>query len=267
MNIGTNVVKITAKTALRGKWVKAVVAAMVLIFTGLTGSIAAGLTVEIIGSFAANAIFFVYSVLLTMPVALGVLRYIWRMLFSADDNPVYVFYWFSNRKLYARALKLIIVIGLRFIFWLVILNIPALLLNIFSSSAVFESLGLPIPLWTANIYNMVLFFRFAASVGTVILMLKYYIAPVLFVADDNIEVEEAMHMSTVISRKTSVDFIYLVFSFFGWIVLSVLMVPIIFTLPYIITSYAVHVRFAIAEYNNHIKEGMHNSSYMFYPGM
>ena len=83
-------------------------------------------------------------------------------------------------------------------------------------------------------------------------MLRFYIAPILFVADENMDVSETLHMSTVISRKSSLDFIYLISSFIGWILISVLVIPLIFTLPYILTSYAVHVRFAIAEYNKHI---------------
>ena len=79
-------------------------------------------------------------------------------------------------------------------------------------------------------------------------------APLFFVADDNIDANEAMHMSTVISRKTSIDFVYLCFSFIGWLLLSILIVPLIFTLPYMLTSYAVHIRFAVAEYNRHIEQ-------------
>ena len=61
-------------------------------------------------------------------------------------------------------------------------------------------------------------------------------------------------MSTVISKKSGIDFVYLLFSFLGWMFLSLLVIPLIFTLPYMITSYAVHVRFAVAEYNRYIEE-------------
>ena len=46
------------------------------------------------------------------------------------------------------------------------------------------------------------------------------------------------------------------FSFIGWIILSFLVIPLVFTLPYFLTSYAVHFRFAVAEYNKHVEESI-----------
>ncbi len=45
------------------------------------------------------------------------------------------------------------------------------------------------------------------------------------------------------------DFIYLFFSFAGWILLSLIFIPLVFTMPYFIAGVCVHTRFAIAEYN------------------
>ena len=83
-------------------------------------------------------------------------------------------------------------------------------------------------------------------------MARYYIAPFLLIADEDMDAAEAIHMSDVISKSTMLDFIYLFFSLLGWIILSVLVIPIMFTLPYIITSVSVHTRFAIAEYNKRV---------------
>jgi uncharacterized membrane protein YccF (DUF307 family) len=63
------------------------------------------------------------------------------------------------------------------------------------------------------------------------------------------DVYEAIHKSTLLSRATSIDFLGLLLSFFGWILLSVTVIPLIFTLPYFLTSYMVHSRFAVANYN------------------
>lgn len=267
MSIGTNVVKITAKTALKGNWVKATIACMVLIFTVFISSNIAGLLSVVTGNYIGIVIAFLMTVFLTLPIFLGVLRYIWRMLFSACDSPVCVFYWFSSKTLYVKAMKFIMLIVLRFIFWLTLLNIPTLLLFILSKGFVFDIFDISMPLWTANLSYYIAFLENASVVITIFLMLKYYMAPLLFVADDNIDANEAMHMSTVISRKTSIDFVYLCFSFFGWILLSILVIPLLFTLPYMLTSYAVHIRFAVSEYNRHIEEMYKKDFSVFTPGV
>ena len=53
-----------------------------------------------------------------------------------------------------------------------------------------------------------------------ILMLRYYAAPILSVADEEMDASEAIHMSCVIYKRTMLDFIYLFFSFAGWLLLS-----------------------------------------------
>ena len=53
--------------------------------------------------------------------------------------------------------------------------------------------------------------------------------------------------------KTLIDFIYLIFCFLGWYLLSLFIFPMIYTLPYAITAYCVHCRFAVADYNKHTK--------------
>lgn len=258
MTIGTNVVKITAKTALKGNWIKTIAACMVLVFTVLICTNAAGLLSFVTGETAATVISILMAVFLTLPLALGVLRYIWRMLFSADDSPISVFYWFSSKELYIKAMKFIMLIVFRVVLWLAILNIPSLLLYILSKSYVFDFFDMSMPLWAANLSYYRVFLQNASVIAVFFILLKFYMAPLLFVADDNIDANEAIHMSTVISKKTAIDFIYLCFSFFGWILVSVFVMPLIFTLPYMLTSYAVHSRFAIAEYNRHINEQLQN---------
>ena len=85
-------------------------------------------------------------------------------------------------------------------------------------------------------------------------MLKYYLAPFLIVADENMEVGEAIHMSSTVSKNVMLDIIYLFLSFLGWIALSVLIIPLVFTMPYMLTSLSFHVRFAIAEYNKRVEK-------------
>ena len=92
-------------------------------------------------------------------------------------------------------------------------------------------------------------------------------APFLIAADEDMEVDEAIHMSDTISKRTMLDFIYLFFSFFGWILVSVLVFPLIFTMPYILISFGVHVRFAIAEYNKRIDLKTRESSNTFVAGI
>ena len=155
----------------------------------------------------------------------------------------------------------------RALFFGIILFIPSFIVDLFSSSFIYDVLKMPTPLWTSNLYYLSLFLKTVATVILIFIMARYYMAPFLIAADEDMEVDEAIHMSDTISKRTMLDFIYLFFSFFGWILVSVLVFPLIFTMPYILISFGVHVRFAIAEYNKRIDLKTRESSNTFVAGI
>lgn len=252
MTATSSVVKLTAKTALKNNWPKAaavcVISVCARLIVGLTASLAAYMANGTVGIILSA----VLSFFILLPLFLGVIRFFWRMIFSADDSPVLVFYYFSGKKHYMRAVKLAFLLTVRALFFGIILLIPAMIVDLFAGSFLYDALNIATPLWTTNLYYLSLFLKTVAFVILAFIIARYYIAPFLLIADEEMEAAEAIHMSDVISKSTILDFIYLFFSLIGWIALSVLVVPIIFTLPYIITSFSVHVRFAVAEYNKRV---------------
>lgn len=253
-----SIVKITAKSALSNKWVKAIFATTILLFIVFISMNAASVLSLALGDIAANVLISLLAVFMILPIALGLFRYFWRFLFEVDDNPVAIFYYFSSLSIYKRALSLILNLLFKTVLYSVLINLPKFILFMMSKGFVYEFIGMPIPVWSANLSAVAMILGVISSIVVFFVLARYYIAPVIFVADDNIDAQEAMHMSTIIAKKSAMDFYYLILSFFGWFLLCVTVVPIIFVLPYFIVSYLVHVRFAIAEYNKHIEEASKN---------
>ena len=67
--------------------------------------------------------------------------------------------------------------------------------------------------------------------------------------DESLYLMEAMHISEMISKQSISAFASLVVSFIGWFLLSLLGLPLVYTLPFFLISYVVHSRFAIVNYN------------------
>lgn len=249
MTASSSVVKLTARTALKKNWLKAVASCMTVISVFIVISGVASLVSYIGGNAAAYICEIALGFLLFLPLFHGLIRFFWRMLFGADDSPVSVFYFFSGKKEYMRAMRLITGLCLRLVFFGIILFLPSVIVDIFGGVKIYDLLDIPIPLWTSNLYYLSLFLKTVASVLLFFIMLRYYAAPILSVADEEMEAAEAIHMSSVIYKRTMLDFIYLFFSFAGWILLSLAVIPLVFTMPYFIAAVCVHTRFAIAEYN------------------
>ncbi len=263
MTSGSKIVKITARTALKGNTLKTIFAICVFLFCCFICNYSASIF-SYTGDFAFSyALLTLMCIFLIAPLFLGLLRFIWRMLFSANDNPISVFFYFSNKLNYTKALIFIFLLIFKAIPIGLLLFSPIFIIWIATRGFFYEMLDITIPIWSANLNSILKILIVFSIVSLVFYMLRFYIAPILFVADENMDVSETLHMSTVISRKSSLDFIYLISSFIGWIVISALVIPLIFTLPYILSAYAVHVRFAIAEYNKHIGN-FNNGSGVFY---
>lgn len=263
MASGSSLVKKSARTILKGNWTASIFVACIPLFTVFICSYSVSLLAIVSGELIADILFLILGIFLIFPMCLGLLRFFWRVLFGKHDSPVLVFYYFSDKSKYWKSLLFILSMAFKAMIYGVLLNIPMFILNVITHSFMYELIGISLPVWTANLTNVKIILEVVAKVVLISIMLKFYLTPMLFVADDNMESAEAMHMSSVISKKSSVDFIYLGFSFIIWIILSFLVIPIIFTLPYAVVSYLIHARIVVAEYNAHIEQiGYDYQSYM-----
>ena len=254
MTAGNSVVKLTAKTALKNNWLKCVAASLTPIFTFLILLMAEDYAAYISNDAAGYTLLAVGGIFLIFPLFLGLVRFFWRMIFGAHDRQLVLFYYFSDREKYKRALRLSVSLSLRAAGFASVLFLPSVIIDIFSGIRIYDIMDIPIPIWTGNLYYVSVFLKTVAAVILFFVMSRYYLAPFLAVADEDMEIAEAIHMSCTVSRDTALDFIYLIFSFLGWILISALIFPLVFTAPYFRTSLSVPARFAVAEYNKKVEK-------------
>lgn len=246
------VVKVTAKDALRKNFLISVAVSCVLIFAFFIAVFIS----SIVSIFAGDIGYIISLALLLLfvisPLALGVLYYFRRLLWNQDDSALIIFKYFANTAEYKHALQFSFLIGIRLALSAAILYLPCIIVWLLSNEQIYSLLGVSLPIWTSNLWALNSFLAFVASLALVFVMLKFYLAPFIFVSNDSLDPAEAVNMSTIISKRTGADFFGLVLSFAGWILLSLFVAPLIFTLPYFIASYGVHCRFAITAYNRDV---------------
>ena len=190
---------------------------------------------------------------LILPLALGTFRFFSRWLEGVCEYPTAVFFYFSNNAVYRKSLNFIFRLVIRLLVSYFLLSLPAIIVGGLASSDVYEHLGFAIPLWTpllSTISNLLFVLSFIIFI---FVNIKYYLAPYLFIIDDEMTPVNAMKMSMIISRRTQIDFIYLFFGMIVYVVLSLLYLPLIFTLPFLIMTYLIHSKYAVIQYNNTIE--------------
>ena len=252
MNVSSTIVKKTAITALKNKYTGGVVCSSIYLFTWLICIFVTELVSNFGGMMSTLLLFAVLCVFLILPLTLGLIYWGIRIIFSGDSEPVLIFKYFSSRKDYIRSIRLWLPITGNALFYGFLLFLPAVFADMVANGRIFILFGVQIPLWASSIWGISVALRIIASLCLIFVLLKFYLAPFLLVADENMEPLEAIHMSKVIATRSRKDFIWLVFSFTGYIIACIFMIPIVFILPYLTASYAVHCRFEIAAYNNNI---------------
>ena len=258
MTSNNSVIKITSKTILKNKYNISIFASLIVVFSYLICYCFCSVFATLFGDIIAYCFLGLIIIFLFTPIFFGLLRYFWRMNCCCIDKPYSVFYYFSNFSLYKRVTYFSVSLTIKTLIYGFILLIPAIIIWLISQSFIYDIINIDIPIWTANLHFVFILLRTIGIVLLFLLMLKYYIAPFLLIADENMEIGECFHLSKIISKKTTIDFIYLILSMLGFIILSLFIAPAIFTLPYIIVVYLVHCRFSVAEYNNIKLNDMNN---------
>lgn len=244
-----SVIKKTAKQALNGKYLRAVIASGIVVCAWLCCNFLSSIISFATADFAAVIAMLIFNIFLIGPLFFGLIHFFFRLTYDAQDSPVIIFSYFGCAKKYRRALSLTLRLILRSAITAFVLFLPSLVLDFLSNGFIYEKMNIPMPFVMQHLGTASAFLKAIAFGVFVALMIKYYMAPYLLVADEDMHPAEALHMSSVLSRRTSLDFILLALSFTHYILASFLMLPIVFTVPYLVCAYAVHCRFAVTQYN------------------
>ena len=252
MSVSSAAIKKTAKDILKNNFIKSTVVTAIVMSVWFIIYNFAGLVQMFTNADAFLFVVLIFSFFLFLPLVIGFFRFFWRMISGVVDNPVCVFYYFSNRTLYLKALKFLFSITVRIAVCYFVLYIPVLVLELITGTWLYNTLDLAIPMWTFNLSAVSSILKVLAFIVTLFAVMKYYLSPMLFVTDENIDTAEAIHLSTVIAKRTKLDFFYLFFSFSGWLLLSFLSVPLLFTLPYFAVSYLLHSTYSVSDFNEQL---------------
>ncbi len=241
-------VKKTAAAAIKANATACIFASAAFMFVCAIGALLFSIISLALSKYVGAVFAVAFIVFICCPTFLGLLRFFRRFVWGEKDSPASMFYYFSSREAYKSATTLSGALAIRFAVGFAVLNIPAFTVSLATSHRFYEMLGLPTPVWSSYMWPILAFLRCAAAILLLIYLLKFYMAPFLFVSTDK-TAEECILLSRRVSRGSASDFFWLILSMLGWIILSAFLIPLVFTAPYFITCYVVHCRYSTAQYN------------------
>lgn len=244
---GNAAVKSTARVALKGFWPQAIFVCM-LLCAGAFGLIYVcslrGEMLPRVSPFLSIPAAILVFIAVLFPLFLGAFRFFYKATAGNTDGIATVFQFFEIKK-YLKTLFFSAVFSFKLITVAVVTYLPYWLIKI--------AMSLEFKFFTENVffYAEILLIVFGI-IGTVLFVLatsKYYIAPMLYACRDDMNWTEVFYIAKHISRQSAGSFLVLLIGFTGWALLSLFGIPIVFTLPYFLASYAVHCRYAFYHYN------------------
>lgn len=268
----TLVIKTNAKTALRNKWPSAIGIGCIILSTFCMHIVLMEIIVAVLsnitGTTAASVIGLGLAILINqffgMPLLYGALRWFWFTAAEADVPVSEVFCYFSRGGEYLRALSLSFRIFLRIIFMLVLCFLPSLFIIAVRHPYTYDVLNSSMPYWASSMWVLGNIFNTFGTAMSIILLLRYFAAPILMINDRSLSPQEALNLSVIISKNANGRTFGFLLSFLGWFLLSLLIMPIIYTAPLFLCSYAVYCRFLINHYNRTVSS-LSMNGYAEYP--
>lgn len=253
----SNVVKNTAKTIIKRNPVSIMVMSLLLLVVFfITQLLFAGILSPIFSESRIIKVIILFLLFASVfwPIFMGALRCFWVLTEQQEFDIGSVFYYFSSFNRYKRAVKTVMLLALRVFLIGFICLIPCLISSLFEHSWIYTTLNSDVPLWSVNLQLITDFLKIAGIILTVCISFKYYLTPIVAVMDESLYLMETIHISKMISKHSSGAFASLILSFFGWFLLSLFGIPLVYTLPYFLISYVVHCRFAIVNYNLNLEQ-------------
>lgn len=189
-----------------------------------------------------------FCVAISFPLFFGVLRWFWRVTNGADDSVGGVFYYFSSVDKYFMAIKLFWGFFWRTVVITAIVFLPYIIVTVLTSPDVYALFGKSIPLGISSLASISGFLAVIGTVGFIALIIRYYLVPSIIFWDETVSVHDAFKYSVIVSKGSKSAYFYFLISFIGWLVLSLLAIPLLFTIPYFLGSVTVFSRYILNNY-------------------
>ncbi len=246
-------IKNIALESLKGKWALAIAAvalpfmAFIILLTliELLCSLAGTALLKSVFAFLA-AILWIFVI---APMFLGVIRFFSALVLERKLTLSEVFVYFSCKELYLRAVAATVHFTFRMSLLAVVLFLPSVCVDFVAGGGIDALFGGAPPIWFDSLWIVSIFLRGIAVALLTIIALRYYMFPFIYATDDIRDVSEALSLSLRVTSFGFSSFVGMIFSLFGWIALSLLVLPMLFTLPYILSCYAAHCACAAKLYN------------------
>lgn len=207
-----------------------------------------------IRSFIIKLVFAVVSLLVTVPILLGVLEWFWNLTEGKKTDVGDVFAWYGEGRLYLKSVLFGLNVGIRMLLWGVLTcGVPFAMLiagNYYASRVhPYGTALLATDVQRILIAALLYLFGFLLLVGGFLLFVfivsRYIPALYLLIEDKTRKPSQVIRDSIKYSRSFRWEYTKFIASFIGWGIFCIFIFPALFAAPYFLSSLSLFTKHVI----------------------
>ncbi len=183
-----------------------------------------------------------YTVAVILPLFFGVMKWFWTVSGGGNSEIIEIFHYFSSPKKFWRSAALSFGIFWRAALGAVICFLPFILSKVMLSPDFYNFFGYGMPIWVSGLFPLKTLFKVLGFVLFIFWIFRYILFYSVMFYEPDLSAHAVLKKTVKVAKGRTLHIAGFVFSFIGWIFLSFLCLPMIFTVPFMLSSFAVYGR-------------------------
>ena len=184
----------------------------------------------------------IFTLIVTLPLLFGTLRWFWLVTGGSDPCVGEVFYYFSSARAFFKALGISVSIFWRLILGTVLCFLPYAIMSMLTNSEFYNFLGISMPTYMSSLYSLGTILEMLGFFLLLLWISRYAMFYVAMFSEPELSTRQTIKLTLRLSKQNRMRFVGFFFTFFGWVVLSFLMIPLLYFLPFFMTSLCIYGR-------------------------
>ena len=197
---------------------------------------------NIIASICITIFSAIFSFAVAFPLFFGIMRWFWLITGGSNPSLKEMFVFFSESKLFGKSVLISIGLFLRLIIASVVCFLPCVICRILITPEFYNALGYAMPIWLESLHPLVDILRMIGIIIFVLWTTRYILFYTVLFSEPNLSAHKTLVATKKITNGGIIRFIGFAFSFIGWGLLCLFMVPLIFVIPYLLSAFSIYGR-------------------------
>lgn len=253
-------IKESSLKALQGRWPEAMLVSVSFLAVCLLNTVAQGLLMQmfkvnavwspfspttlpkisVIASVGITVFSSLFTVFISTPFFFGVLRWFW-LITSGKEAPLgEIFCYFSTPKLFGKSVRLSLALFFKIVLAAVLCLLPYILWSVAFSPELYDRFQLSMPIWMSGLFPVAEFLKLLGLLAFAVISVRFLLFYVPLFTEPGLNVRATFKFATGLIHGKLFRLIGFLLSFFGWFLLSLFVLPLLFTLPFFLSSLCIY---------------------------